>query len=547
MRALVVTLVFSAVACAPQWQEVPHDRLFQRVVEEPIREPNSRDPTSDWWEAGLKGGVRPLGQALSPSTYVDAVFGHRPAMDFNAFGEVPESSWFVPRIGRDTLRAADVYSGRHEHPPPAGPRFTVIAGKRSRTTPGFVVRDEAGVEWFVKFDPASFPGLSTAAEMIANRAIGAAGYNVPEVHLVEMDLGKLALAEDATTFDDYNRSVPLDEDRLSEFFILLNPDDGKRTRALFSRRVEGRHLGGFSWRGVDSADRNDRIPHERRRSLRALRVLFAWLNNTDTKSSNTLDTFVRTDGERGLVRHYLQDLGDSLGAAGHRAKYRHEGYEPWFDWRESGIRLLALGFRYPYWSGLRPIESRTLGPFEATIFDPARWSPNVPNPAFDEATPDDVFWGGQLLARFTRELVGAMVDAADYQDPDIRDVVVERLMIRRAVTLEWAFSGYTALDRPRIEQGALRLTDLHRLGGLVDEGPFAYSVRWDDVVIEEGTVREPVVPLAAVVAAAKRQRGFENEPFLTVTFALGERGATRVHLRVSGERVLPVALERERS
>ncbi|MEL6547783.1 MAG: hypothetical protein AAFQ82_24370, partial [Myxococcota bacterium] len=352
---LVTTIVLCTVGCAPRWKQTPHDRVFQKVRETPIAVPFERDENSDWWEAGVKGGVRPLGQALSPSTYVEAVLGSDPALDVNAFQEVPESSWFVPRIGRDRLTPGDVFRGQVDNPPPVGERFVVVSGKRSGTTPGFVVLDEAGVYWFVKFDPASFPGLSTAAEMVANRAIGAAGYRVPETHLIEMDLAKLELDPGATTRDKYNRTVPLDEKALSEFFILLNPDNAGRTRAIFSRRIEGEHLGGFRWRGLDSADPNDRIPHQRRRSLRALRVLFAWLNNTDTKSSNTLDSFVRTDGERGVVLHYLQDLGDYLGAAGHRAKYRHEGYEPWFSWRESAIRLLALGFRYPYWSGLRPI------------------------------------------------------------------------------------------------------------------------------------------------------------------------------------------------
>lgn len=543
--ALLIAL--ATVACAPQWKLVPHDTLFQRAVDRPIREPDPREPSSDWWEAGLKAGVRPLGQALSPSTYVDAVFGARPALDVNDFGEVPASTWFEPRIGRDVLTPADVFSGQHEHPPPAGPTFTVIAGKRSGTTPGFVVRDQAGVEWFVKFDPASFPLLSTAAEMVANRALDAAGYFVPETHLVEMDLGKLRIAEDATTYDEYNRSVPLNEERLSEFFILLNPDNANRTRALFSRRVEGKHLGGFNWRGAASDDRNDRIPHERRRSLRALRVLFAWLNNTDVKVSNTLDTFVRTDGERGVVYHYLQDLGDSLGAAGHRAKYRHEGYEPWFDWRESGIRLLALGARYPYWIGLPPIESRTLGAFEAEIYDPARWSPKVPNPAFDEATPEDVFWGGQLLARFTPELVGAMVDAADYQDPEIRDTVVERLLIRRAKTLAWAFEGYTALDRPRVVDGALVLTDLHVLGGLARESRFEVRVLWRDEVLHSASVEQPRVPLRELLGEARARSGFADDPFLTVSFRLGERGATRVFLRVTDACAFPVGLERDRT
>ncbi|MEM6731573.1 MAG: hypothetical protein AAF658_08445, partial [Myxococcota bacterium] len=514
MRFLLFAALTLSVGCAPAWKSTPHDALFQVAKEDLIRLPREREVTSDWWEAGLSAGVRPLGQALSPSTYVDAAIGGRPSLDVNAFGEVPESSWFVPRIGRTELSPADVFRGTQEHPPPAPGPLVVISGKTEGSTPGFVVRDSANVVWFVKFDPPAYPALATGAEMIASRALAAAGWNVPETHLVELDVSGVLLDPKATTRDKYGTTVPLTGERLSDFFILLNPDNAGRTRAIFSRRIEGVHLGPFDWRGVDPHDPNDLIPHERRRSLRALWVFFAWLNNTDTKSSNTLDTFIYTDEKRGRVRHYLLDLGDSLGAAGHRTKYRHEGYEAYFDWGEAGRRLVSLGFRYPYWLGLKPPESRTLGPFEAEIFDPARWSPQFPNAAFQEATPDDTFWGAQLLARFDREVLGALVDAADYEDPTIRDRVLERLTERRLKVLAYAFDGYTAIDRPVTRGNRLTFTDLRARSGLPVDGPLEYRVTWNDgdALLEEGRVSGEHIDLTQAIAKARSSGALDDEP-----------------------------------
>lgn len=552
----IIVTTFIVGGCAPAWKSAPHDALYQKVDERTIEMPQERLLVSDWWEAGLYTGVRPLGQALSPGTYVDRVAGRRSALDVNAFEEVLESSWFEARIARGGWTPARVFRGGVVNPGPAEGLLTVISGKNEGATPGFVVRDESGVVWFVKFDPPGFPGLATGAELVASRALYAAGYFVPETHLVELDLRRIDLAANAMTRDKYNRSVALDEKRLREFFILLNPDRTGRVRAVFSRRIEGEHLGPFLFRGVDETDPNDQIPHERRRSLRALWVLFAWLNNTDTKSSNTLDTFIRATsddagGTRGLVRHYLLDLGDSLGAAGNRAKYRHEGYEPYFDWAESGKRLLALGLRYPYWLDLTPMRSRTLGPFEAEVFDPERWSPQFPNPAFEEVTAADTFWGAAILARFTREHVGALVDAADFDDAWVRDTTVNVLMARRRKLLAYAFEGYTALDRPTTSGTLLRFVDLETLSGLSENDPLRFEVRWNrtlrrDVLLAEGEVEDSQIELSEPLRIARDRSGFSDEPFLTVSVVRNDRGKTLFHLRDLGDRVLPVALERDR-
>ena len=83
-------------------------------------------------------------------------------------------------------------------------------------------------------------------------------------------------------------------------------------RAAAGRLLPGKVLGGFQYKGTRPDDPNDVVPHEHRRELRALRVFGAWTNLTDMKAGNTVDTII-TEGGRGIVRHYLQDVGSTFG------------------------------------------------------------------------------------------------------------------------------------------------------------------------------------------------------------------------------------------
>ena len=89
-------------------------------------------------------------------------------------------------------------------------------------------------------------------------------------------------------------------------------------RAAAARLLKGKILGGFRYEGTRPDDPNDIVPHEHRRELRALRVFGAWTNLTDMKAGNTLDVLEPVNG-RGIVKHYLQDVGSTfgIGANGH--------------------------------------------------------------------------------------------------------------------------------------------------------------------------------------------------------------------------------------
>ena len=553
-------IVAVASGCQPHWKQAPHDARFQRAQVPVYHEQPKRNARfSDWWDRAYVSTIRPLGRALSPARYLEVAVGGRPALDVNSFGEVADSPWFENRIGRHAMSDAELRRGANRSPGPAPGTLLVISGKTAGATPGVVLRDSIGVEWFVKFDPPAFVEMTTSAETIASRLLHAAGYHVPEMHLVDLDVRRLHLARNATNRNRYNQRKKMTQTDLRALLALLNTDATHRIRALFSRSIPGTHLGPFSYTGVRADDPNDRIPHERRRSLRGLWVLSAWLNNTDTRMANTLDAFITSDisPKLGHVRHYLIDFGDSLGAGGEEEKHAGEGYVYRIDWRETAKSALSLGLYYPYWFQLRRSPYRSVGIFEADVFEPSRWRPVFQNAAFWAATPKDTFWASTILARFTPRLIQAAVAEGRYTEYGAADYVASVLQKRRRKLLRYAWRKMLPLCNPTIRYGyRVLLEDLAVTSGVAPKRRYHFRLRWNrtsraDRIIASGSTSRPEFALRPAVRQLVLQSGkkFADDPFLTLTVwqvRHGKRGpAIELHLRAAGDHVLPVALERE--
>lgn len=558
------TLVFvSLAACAvPRWRTAPHDRLFQRAPRpRPHPSPAPRSP-SEWWDAARQGGIRPVAEAVSPGRHLRRLAGGTTARDVNAFGQVPDSSWFENRAGRRAFTPADFgrpFCGCRVPGPAPGP-LLVLSGKTEGATPGFVVRDSARTTWLVKFDAPAFPELASGAEATSTRLLFAAGYHVPENHVVTFDPRRLRISSGATSLDDYNRTIPFTRRDMTEMLHLLNPDPDGGVRALFSRVVPGRPLGPFAFSGVRQDDPGDRIPHQHRRSLRGLWVFAAWLNHTEAWQENTLDSFVpeRPGSRLGHVAHHLVDFNATLGAGGVDPRTANSGYGHWIDWPTVGKRLGALGLYYPYWLAVQKSPYRAVGVFEAHVFDPARWRPDVPNPAFDEATLDDSYWAASILARISPEVVRAAVREARFTEPGAGSYVARVLLARREKLLRHIFDKVLALDLPRVERGTrLSLVDLEVQAGLARARRRCYQwqARWNrrgarDPELGRGVAARPELDLAPLLARARRRgAAFDRDPFLTLSFWRVDDGVAgprvELHLRAACGGLVPVGLERE--
>lgn len=546
--AAIASLSLLGCASAPSWQRLPHDTYF---AAEPA--PELHPPIEGEWSSEsvyLVDGslVRPLSHALSPGEYLPP----RPALDVNDFGHVLDSTWFTNRIARRAPTPEEMRIGPDTIPGPAPGPLQVVSGKVEGVTPGFEVRDSAGHRFLVKLDHPAYPELASGAEIIATKILYAAGYNVPQNFIVRFRVDQLELSEDATTRGRYGGEIPLTEEGLRDILSNANPNPNGTVRALFSRIIEGQPLGPFAFEGVRDEDPNDTIPHERRRSLRGLRWFYAWLNNTDPRASNTLDVFVSAspNGD-GYIRHYLLDFGDALGASGTEPKYLAEGYEHLVDLEALAIGLASFGIHYRYWLPVRRSPYRSVGTFEALVFDPPRWKPAVPNPAFGQCDDHDLYWAAALISRFTPELLGAAVDTAEYSEPGAREHVLSTLIARQTKILEYAFSKFLPLEDLIVRGWKVGSTDRAVTADLEepDRVRYRWTVRDRDRVLDEGSHASPWADLEPAVRAARLRPGFGRRPYLEVEWiredVWGELSPpSRLLVRVLEDRPLPVGFER---
>ena len=142
--------------------------------------------------------------------FVANTFGHPGerrdvrALNVNTVDEVPDSSWFTNRIGRNELSVAEIVRGpdRTERVTISG--WTVSGGKSEGVQPGFRMTDPGGETYQVEVDPPSNPELATGAEMIGTAFYHAVGYNVVDVYLAELDRESLVIEDKATIRDPLN-------------------------------------------------------------------------------------------------------------------------------------------------------------------------------------------------------------------------------------------------------------------------------------------------------------------------------------------------------
>ena len=550
---LAIALALTLAACAPAWKNGPHDQLFQ--YEQPralMKAPPERE-ISDWWDYAHQIMFRPLGRALSPGTYAAVVVGGRDARDVNDLGQVPDSGWFENRIGRRTYTADQAFTGAAAGQGLAPGPLSVISGKIDGVSAGFIVRDAADQIWYLKLDHPAFPELATSAEVISSRLLWLAGYHVPAMLAVDLEPSRFWLDPRAKTKDKYGRKIQLTQDRLDELLANTNPDLNGRVRVLISRQPPGEVLGPFDFAGRRSDDPNDTIDHEHRRSLRGLWLFSAWLNNTDTRQNNSLDMFRRVEGDRGLIDHYLIDFGDSFGSAGLGEKAQVEGWAYLLDWATIMRNILSLGIGEPVYATTKRSAFRTVGLFDAKQFDPDGWKAEIPNPAFDQRTDEDLFWAGSILARIQPDHIRAAVSAGHYEEEGAAAYIIEVLLGRRKKMLEYAFGHFLELDRPRMDGSKLTLDDLRVLGQLPTAGAVSYVVTWTrtragDVEVGRGKVESEtpalVIDLGPALAAAKARAGFAEDPFVTVSMTRYGESKMDVHLRVNGDRATPIAIDR---
>jgi hypothetical protein len=458
---------------------------------------------------------------FEPDKQVKKQHNPPPSEAVNTLGEVPDSAWFTNRIGSRTMSVEELVRGPGDsHAPAAGP-WTVVSGKNEGITPGLVIRDSAGRRYFLKFDPKSNPDMASAADVIGCKFFHDLGYNTPENYIVTFSRGRLRLDAKSKFRNPEGRDRPMMQRDIDEVLEKVPHDREDSYRALASLDVGGDIIGPFRYYGTRKDDPNDVVPHENRRDLRGLFVFAAWLNHTDTKSINSLDSIVEVDGTR-AVRHFLIDFGAILGSDSFEAKSPRAGNVYLFDFKPAAWQFLSLGLVVPAWMRAHYPHLPEAGHLEYKTFDPETWRNNYPNPAFDLRTPGDTYWAAKKVLAFRDEDIRAIVATGQFSDPRAAEWIARCLIERRNRIGRAFLNDVLALDDFAIRDGKLAFTDLAVKYGF--HAARQYSVAWS--VFDNRTGQR--TPIAGATSMAMPQAAAEyvaatiraDDPRKTVTVYL---------------------------
>jgi hypothetical protein len=414
-------------------------------------------------------------QFVRPVTYAMQVPAKTRARNINSVGGVPDSTWFVNRIGRRKLTPEDVARGPGVRSHPAPGSLVVVGGKLGGTTPGFLVEDRQGERYIVKVDIKGFPEVETGAEIVCQRLFWALGYHVPQIELIELERGRLIPGEGATWTDIKGRRHPM-----SDTFIDEQLDAGDRRpdgkyRASVSRLLPGKPLGGYPPEGVREDDHNDTVPHEHRRELRAQQVFFGWIAHTDVKTGNTLDLWMEhpTEPDRHFVMHYVLDFGKALGAF---ATIHGDIDETWshsFDYGYVFGSLFTFGLWVRPWENY-PTDSPIpgIGRIDAAHFNPGKFKTRSAYPPLWHMDVYDALWATRLLLALSPQHIKAAVQQGQYSDPRAVDYLTDTLVYRRRKAARYWLSKVAPIGEILLERAtpgaatvcAENLWLAHRLG-----------------------------------------------------------------------------------
>jgi hypothetical protein len=449
----------------------------------PIREPKTRK-ISLYGYMFRQAVVEPVSHALDVPDkllWLSTPFGvsrKREAADVNAFDEVPNSTWFTNRNHMKAVPAGQIRTGPFDGVMPEKP-WTISDLKKEGYNVGFQIHDAAGRKWLIKLDRKEHPQSGSGAGTVVSRLVWAAGYNIPLYQSVTFRREDLLFeTQVASTRPVAPNDPPITEADLKPILDLSARSADGRYYASASLFLPGKPAGPGDLRGRRPDDPNDRYRHRNRRELRALYVLYSWVNNWDMKDQQTLDMYGKPGEGGDHLTHYLLDMDGSLGAAAEGAKPPDYGYEMRVDFPWTLRRLLTLGFVEEPWRRA-PQETGipSVGRFESKRFHPNRWRPLEEVSPYRKLTERDGYWGAKLVASFSDAQIAAALDAAHYEDPRAPAYLLPVLIERREKIARYWFDRVAPLDFFTVDGGTLRFRDLALDLGLT--GPREYEVEVD--------------------------------------------------------------------
>lgn len=479
------------------------------------------------WDGFKRQMIQPSADLFDFSRWIRKATGSsKEAFNANEFDEVENSSWFTNRNFISSLIPEDVSRGPNTvDGPDQSQGWTIIRAKTVGVTPGFTIRDSRGDSYVIKLDPAGNNGLNSTTDVIVTKLLYTAGYNVPENFLVTFDPSILKVGEGVKfTGADGVKRVMTEQD-LKDILAKVQLTESGKIQGMASKYIDGKPIGPFLLKGTRVDDPNDIVPHEHRRELRGLRVIFAWLGHYDTNVSNFLDGYVEENGVN-YVRHYLIDFGAALGSHPGGAKPADRGTEPYMDPVHMLNKSLELGLVRRPRDHQEPVVYPEIGRFSSENFHPKSFKFIFPTRAFEYYTPRDAYWGAKIVASFTEPQVRAAVQSANYADKASEDCLVRILMERRDTVCRYWFNRLAPLDHVRFTERGLEFTDLAVSCGLESATSSSYRYKvfkngiqfadWQDLtgelVLDTGLLPQITSPddQLAVELQVQRDRGWSK-------------------------------------
>jgi len=442
------------------------------------------------------------------------------ADNVNVMDEPPNSSWYTRRHYYDEMTPRELAIGPNTRDttglqagPKPGGTWTVTSGKLEGATSGFQIKDPRGDRYLIKLDGPDWPELTSSAEVISTKILYAAGYFVPQNTITYFSPSQLEIGEDAMVREE-SRERPMTREDLDQILAPYQPGEDGRIRGMASKFVDGRPLGPFWFQGTRDDDPNDRVRHEQRRELRGLKVISAWLNDADRRHANTMAAYM----EERYVRHYLLDMGSTLGANASGIHKPIHGQAYMIDQRKIPQALVSFGaYPFPWWDYDPTPKYKAVGYFRADVFDPGEWVPTYPNPAFEKMTRRDAFWGAKIVMSFSDEDLRAIVETGRISNPEAEAHLIDLLKRRRDKIGRYWFERINPVDRFKVdaesgttiagngEHGSdphfqLRFEDLAVEGNLETAAARRYTVRMyldGEPLGPKRSVEQPELPLAS--------------------------------------------------
>ena len=376
----------------------------------------------------------PEGEALNRTHMDDAV----------------SSAWWERRMGYREVTPEELVVGHllEGGAPDMEGELQVTGAKIGGVTAGFQMKDAKGDRFIIKFDHPDWPYLQSSVGVIVNRLMWGAGYWVPDDYVTMLDSANLTVDEGAEVdVDGVERPMTMDDVR--EVLKLASPLPNGRFRVVASKFVPGIPKGTIMLSATRADDPNDHFRHEHRRELRGLRMISAWLNNTDAREGNTMDVYIDPPG---YLRHYIIDFAAALGSSTDRAKHPKDDVERPADFWRSLKRIATLGFYKEGWEDYpHLVPHPEIGYVKSEVFDPDEWKAAWDNPAFFAMTEADGYWAAKIVSAFTDAHIRAAVETGELPSAELEDTLTEVISLRRDRVVQRYFSSVTPLEEARVE------------------------------------------------------------------------------------------------